>query len=92
MTSTITHSAGGSMFAGTAAVNVFALITLKGALKLYDATGMKPNRAYTPTNMLAAAGKATGKTYKRGQFKQAIADLEAVIATARAAIPETTIN
>lgn len=92
MNSTITHSAGGTMFAGREAVNVFALITLKGALKLYDATGMKPNRAYTPTAMLAAAGKATGKTYKRGQFKAAIADLETVIAEARAAIPERVVS
>jgi hypothetical protein len=41
---------------------------------------MKPNRAFTPTNMLAKAGQITGRTFKRGQFEEAIAALDAWIA------------
>ena len=58
-------------------VNTFVLVTLKGAIKLYIQTGMKANRAYTPTNMLAKAGELLGKTYKRGQLQQAHDDLQA---------------
>lgn len=46
-------------------------LTIAAALKLYAKTGMKPNRAYTPTNMLRAAEQITGKKFKRGQYLQA---------------------
>jgi len=58
-------------------INVFVLITLKSAIKLYVKTGVKANRAYTPTNMLAKAGEILGKTYKRGQLPLALVDLQA---------------
>jgi hypothetical protein len=64
-------------FSGPAQVNTFVMITLKSAIKLYIQTGMKANRAYTPTNMLAKAGELLGKTYKRGQLQQAHDDLAA---------------
>lgn len=67
-----------TMFAGKEEVNTFVLVALKGAIKLYVATGMKANRAYTPTNMLRKAGELTGKTYKRGQLEQAGDDLQAL--------------
>lgn len=40
---------------------------LASALRLYARTGMKANSAYTPTAMLATAGRITGKVFKRGQ-------------------------
>jgi hypothetical protein len=43
------------------------VIILAGALRLYLRTGMKPNRAYTPTNMRAAASRITGVEYPRGR-------------------------
>ncbi len=64
-------------FSGPTEVNSYVLVVLKNAIKLYLRTGMKANRAYTPTNMLAKAGEFTGKTYKRGQLQQAFDDLEA---------------
>lgn len=65
------------VFSGPAGVATYRAITLKHGLMLYAKTGMKPNRAYTPTAMLRTAGQITGKTYKRGQFQEAIADLTA---------------
>ena len=62
-------------FTGTAGVTTFQAIVLRKAIELYQKTGMKPNRAYTPTNMLRTAGRITGKTFKRGQYAQAIAAL-----------------
>jgi len=67
------------MFTGEAGVATYRAIALKHGLKLYANTGMKPNRAWTPTAMLRTAGQITGKTYKRGQYRQAIADLTAWI-------------
>lgn len=67
-------------FTGTAAASTYQAITLKVVIKLYAKTGMRVNRAYTPTAMLATAGKITGTTYKRGQYDQAVAGLEAWIA------------
>lgn len=69
-----TRTKGGTSFADSD-VEIFATLALASGLRLYAATGMKPNRAYTPTAMLKAAGHYTGKVYKRGQFEAAAADL-----------------
>jgi hypothetical protein len=66
-------------FSGPKGVATYRAITLKHGLKLYAKHGIKPNSAWTPTAMLRTAGQITGKTYKRGQYEQAIADLEAWI-------------
>ena len=63
-------------FTGRDEVNTFVLIAVKNAISLYLKTGMKANRAYTPTNMLAKAGEFTGKVYKRGQLQLAHDDLQ----------------
>lgn len=67
-------------FSGQAGVATYVAITLKHGIKLYRDTGIKPNRAWTPTAMLAKAGEITGQTFKRGQFTQAIDALDAWIA------------
>lgn len=67
------------VFTGEAGVATYRAITIKHGLMLYAKTKMKPNRAWTPTAMLRTAGQITGKTYKRGQYEQAIADLTAWI-------------
>lgn len=47
-----------------------ALVIAK-ALEIYANTGMKVNRAYTPTAMLKMAEKITGKNFKRGDYLRA---------------------
>lgn len=71
MKSTITANNGAIMCSGEAAVQVFRAKTIATALRLYAKTGMKVNRAYTPTNMLTTATAITGQKFKRGQFEQA---------------------
>lgn len=67
-------------FTGPAGVQTFRAAAIKSGLRLYARCGIKPNRAWTPTNMLRAASQITGKTYKRGQYEQAAADLEVWLA------------
>ena len=66
-------------FVGKRGVETFRAISLKAGLRLFSKTGMKPNRAWTPTAMLKAAGTITGKVYKRGQYDLAVTDLDAWI-------------
>ena len=68
------------VFSGTAGVNTFIAISLKSGLRLYAKTGIKPNSAWTPTAMLRKASEITGKAYKRGQYVEAAADLDAWLA------------
>jgi hypothetical protein len=67
----IHHADGATSFVGPEAVNVFACLTVASALKLYAKTGMKANRAYTPSNMLAFVERTTGQKFKRGQYMEA---------------------
>lgn len=46
------------------------------ALRLYARTGMKTNRAYTPTAMLATARALTGVDIRRGQYERAAQALD----------------
>ena len=64
------------VFEGKEGVDTFRAVVLKHGLMLYVSHGIKPNRAWTPTAMLRTAGEITGHTYKRGQYTQAIVDLE----------------
>ena len=84
----IEHGPGGTAFVGREAVNIYAAIVLKSGIGLYAKCGIRPNRHYTPTRMLAAAGAITGKKYKRGQYAQAVADLQEWIDTNRPKVPE----
>lgn len=86
--SRIEHHDGGTSFVGEKAVNIFALMTLKHGIALYAQTGMRPSRAYTPTAMKAAAERATGKKYNRGDWHTMVHDLDVVIRAKRSAIPE----
>lgn len=63
-------------FEGKQGVQTYRAIALKQGLTLFVKTGMRPNSAWTPSNMLRAAGSITGKVYKRGRYQEAIADLE----------------
>jgi hypothetical protein len=57
------------MFTATSAreVELYRLIVIKHAIKLYLETGMKANRAFTPTAMREAVGQITGTTYPKSK-------------------------
>lgn len=57
----------------------FQIVVIKGAIKLYKNTGMKANRAYTPTNMRRTAENLTGKKFKARDWDGMIAALEALL-------------
>jgi len=65
------------VFEGREGVQTYVALTLRQGLMLYSKTGMRPNRAWTPTAMLRKATEITGKKYKRGQYLLAAQDLEA---------------
>jgi hypothetical protein len=84
--SEVVVGAGGTTFAGPDAVKLYAAMTMRSALRMMK-TGMRPNRAYTPKAVFAKVAEITGKTYKRGAYDQAIADLTVWIDTMKAAMP-----
>ena len=70
----IEHTSGGTMFAGPDAVALYRATCIIHALKACK-IGMRLTRTATPSAMLKAAGELCGKTYKRGQYDAAIADV-----------------
>lgn len=83
----IHHKGGGTTLSGPDAVNLYRAATLKVSLQLYAKTGMIPTRGVTGPMMLKMATEYTGKTYKRGQYVQAAADVGVWVDTMRAALP-----
>lgn len=83
-----TYGNGGISFNGPKAVDLFQAVTLKSALNLYARCKMQPNRHWTPTLMLKAAGVYTGQKYKRGEYERAAGDLTLWIAKTRQEIAE----
>jgi hypothetical protein len=67
-------------FTGRDGVSTYCAVAIKHGLLMYARHKMKPNRAWTPTAMLKAAGSITGKTYRRGAYLEAAQDLEAWLA------------
>jgi len=61
------HPHGGMSFAGRG-VDVYRATVIASGLKLYAKTGIKPNRAYTPTAMMAAAREITGRKFKARDY------------------------
>jgi hypothetical protein len=78
------------MFVGPDAVALFRATAIASGLRLYAKTGMKPNRAWSPTAMLAAATGITGKKYKRGEHQKAADDIKLWADTMSAALPRET--
>ena len=74
-------------YCGPDAMAAFRALTIASALRLYAKTGMKANRAYTPTNMLNAATGITGKKYKRGEYVRAADDLTSWANEMKASLP-----
>ena len=69
-----------TIFTGTDGVKTYRAAVLKSGLAMYAKCGMKPNRAWTPSAMLRAAGEITGKKYRRGEYQRAVSDLGAWLA------------
>jgi hypothetical protein len=63
---------------------IYQAAAVASALRLYAETGMKVNRAYTPTNMLKMASAITGRTFKRTELTKAADSLVAWIDQRRA--------
>jgi hypothetical protein len=82
-----TGPGGGITFAGPDAVALYRATAIEHGLRLYAKTGMKPNRAWTPSAMLQAATGITGKPYKRGQYVKAADDVKAWAVAMAAALP-----
>lgn len=79
-------------FNGTAAVNVYAMTVLASGLRLYAKTGMKPNRAYTPKAMMAAAEMHTGQKFKARDYLGAAEALTTLARASAAALPPGSIT
>lgn len=56
------------MITNPAEIELHRMRVIAVALKMYAKTGMKANRAYTPTNMMAAATKFTGIRFKARDY------------------------
>lgn len=65
-----------TVFQGPAGVSMYVAITLKHGLKMYAATGIKPNRLWTPKAMMTKAAEITGKKFKARDYMAASAALE----------------
>lgn len=67
-------------FEGKDGIERYRLITIKAGLKLYVKSGMIPNRSWTLSKMLRAAGEFTGKVYPRSArgAEDAVRDLQAI--------------
>ena len=68
-------------FSGKEQIDTLRVIIVKTAMSYYLRTGMKVNRAYTPTAMRDFATKFTGNQYPRSRkgLESAMADLESLL-------------
>lgn len=83
-----TNAAGNATgFVGPDAIELFRAVTLKGAIQLYAQCRIIPTRGMTISKMLKLASRFSGKSYGRGQYDAAVADLDVWIATMKAALP-----
>jgi hypothetical protein len=57
-------------------IPVYRALAVRRGLILYAQTGIKPNTAWTPMNMLKAASSITGIKYKRGEYLIAAQDIQ----------------
>ena len=80
-----TTSSGATIFEGSG-IEMYRLTVIASALDLYAKTGIKANTAYTPTAMLRNATMATGVKYRRGQYREAAADLRRVVEDMRSKV------
>lgn len=63
-------------FTGAKGVALYQALAIKSALKLYAKTGIKANRAYTPSAMMRMATRITDKAFKPRDYQGAIDALQ----------------
>jgi hypothetical protein len=86
MTDRITTTSNGATIFEGSGIEMYRLTVIASALDLYAKTGIKANTAYTPTAMLRNATMATGVKYRRGQYREAAADLRRVVEDMRSKV------
>lgn len=71
-------------------IEMYRMTVIRTALKLYMNTGMKANSMYTPSNMLQAISKKSGKKYKKSKqgYAEAFQDITNWLASHRTINPE----
>jgi hypothetical protein len=62
------HASGSTSFVGPDAVGIYRATVIESALRFYARTGMRVNRAYTPTAMMRAASEITGRKFKTRDY------------------------
>ena len=82
----VTIRPGSMSYVGQDATRLLHAKTVYHALKACK-VGMRLTRTATPTRTFESAGKITGKTYKRGQYDQAMTDVRQWIVAMEAALP-----
>lgn len=89
MKGTITYNEQGQATSFTGeGVNVFAMAVIASGLRLYASTGIRPNKAYTPKAMMAAAERYTGMRFKARDYLGAADALTAKLQTLKAQIAQ----
>lgn len=83
---TYRESGDAQSFTGPGAVDVFVMAALATGLRLYAKTGIKPNRAWTPKAMMAAAERHTGQKFRSRDYEGAAAALSAKVQSEKARI------
>ena len=68
MTSITSFGNGGTVFSGRSAVEVYRATALASGLRLYAKSGIKPNRMWTPKNMMDTAAAITGTKFKARDY------------------------
>jgi hypothetical protein len=85
--SAVTFGAGGGVtFTGADGVGLYRALALATALKLAG-KGFQLSRTMPKGKLLAAATALSGKTYRRGAYAEAEADVRTWIEAMKAAIP-----
>lgn len=77
-------------FVGPEAVDVFAMAVIATGLRLYARTGIRPNRAYTPKAMMAAATRYTGLDFAPRAYEKAAEALTARVQAEKARLAKAT--
>jgi hypothetical protein len=80
------HADGGMTFSGEKATRIYQAAVLAKGIELLRKHGIRVNRSFTPTNMIARAQEITGQKFKPRAYAEAQAALEAWIERAKAEI------
>jgi hypothetical protein len=75
-------------FDGAAGVSIYRATVIASALRTYAKTGLRMNRAYTPSAMMKAAADITGRKFKARDYLGAADALKAWADATNAANPD----